>query len=139
MLLWFSSSEERFCFVTYLTNLYLPFTTVTRSKQVQFTSSTVHSPYKEAEQAEECVHEANVVGNAGDDCLLAVWTHSLHRRGLEHFPLQYRHGGGCTWWTQDCCCLSSHVHKVAGAWTHLTWYWASEVPGRQWVGATCKE
>lgn len=36
------------------------------------------TPYKEAEEAEECVHEADIVGDAGDDCLLTVWTHSLH-------------------------------------------------------------
>lgn len=34
--------------------------------------------YKEAEEAEECVHEADVVGDAGDDSLLTVRTHSLH-------------------------------------------------------------
>lgn len=37
------------------------------------------TPYKEAEEAEECVHEADIMGDAGDDCLLAVRTHSLHR------------------------------------------------------------
>ena len=39
----------------------------------------VHSPDKDAEEAEECVHEADVVGDAGDDCLLTVRTHGLHR------------------------------------------------------------
>lgn len=34
--------------------------------------------YKKAEEAEECVHEADVVGDAGDDSLLTVRTHSLH-------------------------------------------------------------
>lgn len=33
---------------------------------------------KEAEQTEEGVHEADVMADAGDDGLLAVWTHGLH-------------------------------------------------------------
>lgn len=37
------------------------------------------TPYKEAEEAEECVHESDVVGDACDDGLLAVRTHRLHR------------------------------------------------------------
>lgn len=37
------------------------------------------TPHKEAEEAKECVHESDVVGDAGDDCLLTVRTHSLHR------------------------------------------------------------
>lgn len=36
------------------------------------------TPYEEAEEAEECVHEADIVGDAGDDCLLTVRTHGLH-------------------------------------------------------------
>lgn len=36
------------------------------------------TPYEEAEEAEECVHESDIVGNTGDDCLLTVRTHSLH-------------------------------------------------------------
>lgn len=35
--------------------------------------------YKEAEEAEECVHEADVVGDASDNGLLTVRTNSLHR------------------------------------------------------------
>lgn len=37
------------------------------------------TPYEEAEEAEECVHEAGIVGDAGGDRLLAVRTHGLHR------------------------------------------------------------
>lgn len=40
--------------------------------------SRTYLPYKEAEEAEECVHEADVVGDAGDDSLLTVRTHGLH-------------------------------------------------------------
>lgn len=35
-------------------------------------------PNKEAEQTEKGVHEADVMADAGDDGLLAVWTHGLH-------------------------------------------------------------
>lgn len=35
--------------------------------------------YKEAEEAEKCVHESDIMGDAGDDCLLTVRTHGLHR------------------------------------------------------------
>lgn len=37
------------------------------------------TPYKEAEEAEECVHESDVMGDASDDGLLTVRTYSLHR------------------------------------------------------------
>lgn len=94
------------------------------------------TPNKEAEEAEECVHEADIVADAGDDRLLAVRTHSLHRRGLEHFPLQYSHGGGCSWRSQDGRCVTSHVDKVAGTRTHLSWHWVRKVARRRWVGST---
>lgn len=36
------------------------------------------TPHTEAEDAEQRVQEADVVGDSGNDCLLTVWTHSLH-------------------------------------------------------------
>lgn len=87
------------------------------------------TPYKEAEEAEECVHEPDIVGDAGDDCLLTVRTHSLHRRGLEHFPLQYGHSGCCSWRSEDGRCVTSHVDKVTGTRTHLSWHHVGEVTG----------
>lgn len=33
---------------------------------------------KEAEQTKKGVHEADVMADAGDDGLLAVWTHGRH-------------------------------------------------------------
>lgn len=54
-----------------------------------------HLPYEEAEQTEECVHEADVMADAGGDGLLAVWTHGLYRSRLEHLALQDGHSGGC--------------------------------------------
>lgn len=99
----------------------------------------IHLPNKEAEEAEECVHEADIVGDAGDDCLLTVRTHSLHRCGLEHFPLQYGHSGGCSWRSQDSRCVTSHVDKVTRTRAHLSWNRVRIVTGRWWVGATCTE
>lgn len=101
--------------------------------------SVICLPNKEAEEAEECVHEADIVGDAGDDCLLAVRTHSLHRWGLEHFPLQHSHSGGCSWRSQDGRCVTSHVDKVAWTGTHLSWHWVRKVTRRRWVGTTCTE
>lgn len=95
------------------------------------------TPHKDAEEAEECVHESDVVGNAGDDCLLTVRTHRLHRRGLEHFPLQYSHGGGCSRRSQDGRCVTSHMMDiVTGTLTHLSWHRVGEVTGWRWVVAT---
>lgn len=95
------------------------------------------TPYKEAEEAEECVHESDVVRYAGDDGLLTVRTHSLHRRGLEHFPLQHGHGGGCSWRSQDGCCMTPHVDKVTGTGAHLSWHRVRKVTGRRRVVCTC--
>lgn len=94
------------------------------------------TPYKEAEEAEECVHESDIVRDAGDDGLLAVWTHGLHGRGLEHFPLQYGHSSGCSWWSQDGRCVASHVDKVTRTWTHLSRHRVGEVTGWGWIMAT---
>lgn len=94
------------------------------------------TPNKEAEEAEECVHEAHIVGDAGDDCLLTVRTHSLHRCSLEHFALQYGHSGGCSWRSQDGRCVTSHVDKVTGTGAHLSWNRVRVVTGRWGVGAT---
>lgn len=99
----------------------------------------VYSPNKEAEEAEECVHEPDIVGDAGDDCLLTVRTHGLHRRGLEHFPLQYGHGGCCSWRGEDGRCVTSHVDKVTGTGTHLSWHRVGEVTGWRVEVATCTE
>lgn len=93
-------------------------------------------PYKEAEQAEECVHEANIVRDAGDDCLLTMWTHSLHWRGLEHFPLQHSHSGGCSWRSQDGRSVTTHVDKMTGTRAHLSWHRVRKVTGWWRVVAT---
>lgn len=45
------------------------------------------TPNKEAEEAEDSVHEAHAVVDAGDDGLLAVVTHSLYGCCLEYLPL----------------------------------------------------
>lgn len=50
-------------------------------------SSSRHLPDKEAEHADESVHEADVVADAGGDGLLAVWTNRLHWVRLKHLPL----------------------------------------------------
>lgn len=101
--------------------------------------TVTYLPHKEAEEAEQCVHESDIVGDAGDDCLLTVRTHSLHRWGLEHFPLQYGHRGRCSWRSQDGRCVTSHVDKVTGTRTHLSCHRVRKVTGRRWVGATCTE
>lgn len=92
-----------------------------------------YSPYKEAEEAEECVHEAHIVGDAGDDGLLTVRTHSLHRVGLEHLPLQDGHSGGSSRRSQDGGCVPPHVDKVTGTRAHGSRH--RKVTGR--VVATC--
>ena len=96
-------------------------------------------PYKEAEEAEECVHEADIVGDAGDDRLLTVRTHGLHWRGLEHFPLQHSHSGGCPRRSQDGRCVAPHlVDKVTGAGAHVSWHRVTKMTGGHWVGTTCQ-
>lgn len=75
-------------------------------------------PHKEAEEAEQRVHESDIVGDAGDDRLLTVRTHGLNRRGLEHFSLQHCHCGRSSWRSQDGRCVTSHVDKRTG--THLS-------------------
>ncbi len=79
------------------------------------------------------------MGDAGDDCLLTVRTHSLHRRRLEHFPLQYGHSGGGSGRSQDGRCVTSHVDKVTGTGTHLSWHRVRKVTRRRWIGATCTQ
>lgn len=96
-------------------------------------------PYKEAEEAEERVHETDIVGDPGDDGLLAVRTHRLHGWRLEHFSLQYCHSGGCTWWSQDSRRVSSHVNKLTWTRTHLPRQWVRKVTGLHCVRATCSE
>lgn len=96
-------------------------------------------PDEETEEAEECVHEADIVRDVGDDGLLAVWTHGLHRRGLKHLPLQYGHSGGGTGRSQDGRRVSSHVDEVTGTRTHVSRHRLSKVSRRRWVGATCQE
>lgn len=98
--------------------------------------SVIDLPHKEAEEAEQRVHESDIVGDARDDRLLTVRTHCLHRRGLKHFPLQDSHSGCGSWGGQDRCCVTSHVDKVTGTRTHLSWHWMRKVTGRRWVGAT---
>lgn len=100
--------------------------------------SVIDLPHKEAEEAEQRVHESDIVGDARDDCLLTVRTHRLHRRGLKHFPLQDSHSGRRSWGGQDRCCVTSHVDKVTGTRTHLSWHWMRKVTGRRWVGTTCQ-
>lgn len=92
--------------------------------------------YEEAEEAEECVHEADVVGDAGDDRLLTVRTHGLHRGGLEHFPLQHGHRGGCSRGGQDGRRVTPHVDKVTGTGAHLSRHRVRKVARRRGVGAT---
>lgn len=88
-----------------------------------------HSPHKKAEEAEECVHQPHVVGDAGDDGLLTVRTHGVHRRRLEHLPLQHRHRGGGR--------VSSHLDKRAGTGPHLSRHWMRKVTRWRGVHRTC--
>lgn len=76
------------------------------------------------------------MGDAGDDGLLTVWTHGLHWCGLEHFPLQYSHSGGCSWRSQHSRCVAPHVDKVTGTRTHLSRHGVRKVPRWRWVMAT---
>lgn len=78
------------------------------------------TPYKEAEEAEECIHETDVMRDAGDDGLLTVWTDGLHWCGLEHFSLQHSNSGGCSWRGQHCGCVAPHGNEGTRAWTHLS-------------------
>lgn len=89
-----------------------------------------HSPHKEAEEAEQRVHEPHVVRDAGDNGLLTVRTHGVHRRRLEHLPLQHRHRGGGR--------VTSHVDKLTGTRTrtHLSCHWMKKVT-RWRVDPTC--
>lgn len=93
------------------------------------------APDEEAEEAEQRVHESHVVRDAGDDGLLTVWTHSLHRRGLEHLPLQHRHGGGAAW-GQDGRRVASHVDEGPRPGTHMSGRRMREVARWMNVGAT---
>lgn len=90
-----------------------------------------HSPHKEAEEAEQRVHEPHVVGDAGDDGLLTVRTHGVHRRCLEHLPLQHRHRGGGP--------VASHVDKLTRSrtGTHLSRHRMRKVTRRRGVHPTC--
>lgn len=97
-----------------------------------------YSPHKEAEEAEQCVHESHIVGDAGDNGLLTVWTHGLHRRGLEHFPLQHSHSGRAPR-SQDGRRVASHVDEGTWAGTHLSSRRVGEVPRWRNVGATFTE
>lgn len=97
-----------------------------------------YSPDEEAEEAEQCVHESHVVRDAGDDGLLTVWTHSLHRRRLEHLPLQHRHGGGATW-SQDGRRVASHVDEGPRPGTHVSGRRVRVVARWRNVGATCED
>lgn len=92
-------------------------------------------PHKEAEEAEQRVHESNVVGDAGDDRLLTVRTHCLNRRGLEHFSLQHCHGGRSSRRSQDGRCMTFHVDKWTG--THLSGHGMMKVNRWRQVHATC--
>lgn len=89
------------------------------------------TPYKKAEEAEERVHEADVVGDAGDDGLLTVWTDGLHWCGLEHFSLQHGHSGGSSWRGQNC----GTVDEGTRAWSHLSRHWVRVVTGMRRVVA----
>lgn len=90
----------------------------------------ISSPHEEAEETEEGVHEAHVVGDARDDGLLAVRTHRLHRRRLEHLALQHGHRGGAARRGHDGGRrVAAHVHEGAGA--HVARHGVREVAGRQ--------
>lgn len=93
-------------------------------------------PNEETEEAEECVHETHIVRDAGHDRLLTVWTNCLHRWRLEHFPLQYGHGGGPPRRSQDGCCVAPHVNKVTGAGAHVSRHRVRIMTRRWWVNAT---
>lgn len=98
-----------------------------------------YSPDEEAEEAEQGVHQSHVVGDAGDDGLLTVWTHRLHRRRLEHLPLQHRHRGGATR-SQDRRRVAPHVDegpRPPGA--HVSRRWVRVVARWGNVGATCED
>ena len=72
------------------------------------------------------------MGDAGDDGLLAVWTHSLHRGRLEHLPLQDGDGRGRTRGRQNGGRVTGHV-----TWTRakLAWHGLRKVTG--WVEDSC--
>lgn len=92
-------------------------------------------PHKEAEEAEQRVHESDIMGDAGDDRLLTVRTNGLNRRGLEHFSLQHCHGGRSSRRSQDGRCVTSHVDKRTG--THLSGHGMVKVTRWRRVHATC--
>lgn len=92
--------------------------------------------YKEAEEAEESVHEADVVGNARDDCLLTVWTDGLHRCGLKHLSLQHSYCSSCSGRSQDRGCVAPHVDEVTGRRAHLSRHRVRVVTGRRRVMGT---
>lgn len=75
--------------------------------------------------------------NAGDNGLLAVWADGLHRRGLEHLPLQYSHCGGCTRRSQDSGRVTSQRAKVTGPRAKLPWHGMGKVTWWRVVD-TCK-
>lgn len=97
-----------------------------------------HLPHEEAEQAEKWVHEADVMANACDDGLLAVWTHCLHWTGLEHLTLKDRHCCGCPRRGNNCGRVPSSRAKATGRRTKLPWHhlW---IMTWWWIIATCNK
>lgn len=81
---------------------------------------------KEAEQTKKGVHEADVMADAGDDGLLAVWTHGRHWSWLKHLPLHNGHGGGCTRCADDRGRVTRS--KVTGPWTVVLCHHMRKMP-----------
>lgn len=96
--------------------------------------SVHHLPDKEAEHADESIHEADVVADAGCDWLLAVWTNRLHWSRLKHLPLQNSHGGGGPRRGENCGCVT--WTEVTGPRTIVLHYRMRKVP-RGSVVTTC--
>lgn len=95
--------------------------------------------HKEAEQTEKGVHEPHVVADAGNNGLLAVWTHRLHRRRLEHLALQHRHCGGSPRGSNHCRRVTRGGAIVTGPWSKLPWHVVRKVTrwrvvATMWVG-----
>lgn len=53
--------------------------------------ATPHVPNEAAEETQQEVHKPDLVGDLGDDGLLAVRTHGRNGGRLEKLPLQHRH------------------------------------------------
>lgn len=92
-------------------------------------------PHKEAEQAEEGVHEADVVADSRDDGLLAVWAYRLYRRRLEHLTLQHGYRGSGARRPHHRGRVSHSRATVAGPWNELPRHGVGEVSRRGMIAS----